>query len=50
MIWLTGYSGSGKSTIANVLQLELFKKRICVYVLDGDNLRLGINKDLACKE
>lgn len=47
MIWLTGYSGSGKSTIANVLQLELFKKRICVYVLDGDNLRLGINKDLS---
>ncbi len=46
MIWFTGLSGSGKSTIANVLQIELFKKGISVYLLDGDNLRHGINKDL----
>lgn len=46
VIWLTGLSGSGKSTIANALEAELFKKQIHTFCLDGDNTRLGINKDL----
>ena len=46
VIWMTGLSGSGKSTIANALEKELFTKGIHSYVLDGDNLRLGLNKDL----
>lgn len=46
VIWLTGLSGSGKSTIANALELRLFSLGIHSYVLDGDNMRLGINKDL----
>lgn len=47
LIWFTGLSGSGKSTIANALEIELFNKNIQTYVLDGDNVRKGINKDLA---
>lgn len=47
MIWFTGLSGSGKSTIANALQHELFTRGISVYLLDGDNLRHGINSDLS---
>jgi len=47
MIWFTGLSGSGKSTIANALQHKLFQKNINVYLLDGDNLRYGINKNLS---
>ena len=50
MIWFTGLSGSGKSTIANVLQFKLFKQGISVYLLDGDNLRHGINHDLSFTE
>ncbi|MEY2798917.1 MAG: hypothetical protein RIS22_1183 [Actinomycetota bacterium] len=46
VIWLTGLSGSGKSTIANQVEKELFAQGKHCYVLDGDNLRLGINKDL----
>jgi bifunctional enzyme CysN/CysC len=46
VLWLTGLSGSGKSTIANALEQKLFSKGIHSYVLDGDNLRLGLNKDL----
>ena len=46
LIWLTGLSGSGKSTIANALEKRLFESGIHSYVLDGDNLRLGLNKDL----
>ena len=46
VIWLTGLSGSGKSTIANALEAELFKKQIHTFCLDGDNTRLGISKDL----
>ena len=41
-----GWSGSGKSTIANALDGELFSRGMHTYVLDGDNLRLGLNKDL----
>lgn len=46
VVWLTGLSGSGKSTIANELEKKLFAKGLHSYVLDGDNMRLGLNKDL----
>ena len=46
VIWLTGLSGAGKTTIANNLEKELYSKGIATYVLDGDNIRDGINKDL----
>lgn len=46
VIWLTGLSGSGKSTIANAVEKRLFALGIHSYILDGDNLRLGLNKDL----
>lgn len=46
VIWLTGLSGSGKSTLANELEQYLFSKGKNVFVLDGDNIRNGINKDL----
>lgn len=46
LIWFTGLSGSGKSTIANQLEVSLYNKGISTYVLDGDNIRLGLNKDL----
>ena len=46
IIWLTGLSGSGKSTIANGLEKKLFEMGMHSYVLDGDNIRLGLNKDL----
>jgi bifunctional enzyme CysN/CysC len=45
-IWLTGLSGSGKSTIANVLAKRLHALGMHAYVLDGDNLRMGLNVDL----
>jgi len=46
VIWLTGLSGSGKTTIANHLEVELEKLGIKSYVLDGDNIRVGLNSDL----
>ncbi len=46
LIWFTGLSGSGKSTLANLVELELYKKGMKTYVLDGDNIRQGINADL----
>ncbi len=46
LIWFTGLSGSGKSTIANTVENELFKLGVKTYSLDGDNVRKGINKDL----
>ncbi len=46
LIWFTGLSGSGKSTIANNVENELFKLGVKTYSLDGDNVRKGINKDL----
>lgn len=46
VIWLTGLSGSGKSTIANALETSLFANGAHCYVLDGDNLRHGLNMDL----
>jgi len=46
VIWLTGLSGSGKSTIANELNTRLFHQNRYSVLLDGDNTRLGINHDL----
>ncbi|MHA7942468.1 adenylyl-sulfate kinase [Formosa sp. 3Alg 14/1] len=46
LIWFTGLSGSGKSTIANVVEQKLFEIGIKTYTLDGDNIRKGINNDL----
>jgi len=45
-IWFTGLSGSGKSTLANELEFQLHKKGIHTYLLDGDNVRHGLNKNL----
>ena len=45
-LWMTGLSGSGKSTISVALERSLFEKGILSYRLDGDNIRLGINKNL----
>lgn len=47
IIWFTGLSGSGKSTIANALERKLHEKGNSTYLLDGDNIRHGLNKDLA---
>lgn len=49
-IWFTGLSGSGKSTIANALELEIQKQGKLTYILDGDNVRHGLNKDLGFTE
>jgi adenylylsulfate kinase len=46
ILWFTGLSGSGKSTIANAVSKKLFDLGIQNYVLDGDNIRHGLNKDL----
>jgi adenylylsulfate kinase len=45
-VWMTGLSGSGKSTLANALDAALWERGIRSYVLDGDNIRHGLNKDL----
>lgn len=46
LIWFTGLSGSGKSTLADQLEQLLISKGIHTYVLDGDNIRKGVNNDL----
>ncbi|KMY45701.1 adenylylsulfate kinase [Bacillus sp. FJAT-27916] len=46
VLWFTGLSGSGKSTIANAFSSYLYEQGISEYVLDGDNIRHGLNKDL----
>ena len=47
LLWFTGLSGSGKSTIANCVEQELHKNNIHTYTLDGDNIRKGLNSDLS---
>lgn len=46
LLWFTGLSGSGKSTVANALDIRLNKGGVVTYLMDGDNIRLGINSDL----
>ena len=46
IVWLTGLSGSGKSTLANALEGELYQAGHHSYLLDGDNIRMGLNKGL----
>ncbi len=50
VVWLTGLSGSGKSTLANTVESILFEKGIYTYVLDGDNVRHGLNSNLDFSE
>ncbi|MCJ7841426.1 adenylyl-sulfate kinase [Lederbergia sp. NSJ-179] len=46
VLWFTGLSGSGKSTLANAVDYKLFQLGVSSYVLDGDNIRHGLNRDL----
>jgi adenylylsulfate kinase len=46
VLWFTGLSGSGKSTVASVVERELHQRGIRTYILDGDNVRTGLNSDL----
>jgi adenylylsulfate kinase len=46
VLWFCGLSGSGKSTIANVVEQKLFHKNVRTYILDGDNVRKGLNANL----
>jgi len=46
VIWCTGLSGAGKSTVATTVEQMLFERRCHTYVLDGDNIRHGLNRDL----
>ena len=46
IVWFTGLSGSGKSTLANGVEQKLFEKGIRTYVLDGDNIRYGLNNNV----
>ena len=46
VVWLTGLSGSGKSTLANTVEQKLFENGIHTYVLDGDNIRHGLNSNV----
>jgi len=47
LLWFTGLSGSGKSTLANLVEIALHKDGFSTYILDGDNIRQGINNDLS---
>lgn len=47
LFWFTGLSGSGKSTLANLVEIALHNQGLSTYILDGDNIRQGINKDLS---
>lgn len=49
-LWFTGLSGSGKSTVGRALEKKLLEKRVHVYRLDGDNVRIGLNRDLGFSE
>ena len=50
LLWFTGLSASGKSTIANIVEQKLFKMNCNTYLLDGDNVRHGLNNDLGFDE
>lgn len=50
VLWFTGLSGSGKSTLAHAVEEELFSKGCYTYILDGDNIRHGLNSDLGFSE
>ncbi len=50
LIWFTGLSGSGKSTIANALDRALYQRGLHTFLLDGDNMRHGLNSDLGFSE
>lgn len=50
VLWFTGLSGSGKSSIANAVSSELHRQGVHEYVLDGDNIRHGLNRDLGFSE
>ena len=50
IIWFTGLSASGKSTLANIVEQKLFQMNYNTYLLDGDNVRHGLNKDLGFSE
>lgn len=50
VIWFTGLSGSGKTTLAANLEKELFFRRFFCHILDGDNIRMGINNNLGFSE
>lgn len=50
LIWFTGLSGSGKSTIANALDRALYQRGLHTFLLDGDNMRHGLNSDLGFAE
>ena len=47
LLWFTGLSGSGKSTLANLVEIALHNQGLSTFILDGDNIRQGINKDLS---
>jgi len=46
ILWFTGLSGSGKSTIAGAVEEKLYRMKRATYLLDGDNIRHGLNEDL----
>jgi adenylylsulfate kinase len=50
ILWFTGLSASGKSTLANIVEKKLFQLNYKTYLLDGDNVRHGLNKDLGFNE
>lgn len=50
IVWFTGFSGSGKSTVANELEKALHSRGLSTFLLDGDNLRHGLNSDLGFQE
>ena len=50
VLWFTGLSASGKSTLANIVEQKLYRMKYNTYLLDGDNVRHGLNKDLGFNE
>ena len=50
VLWFTGLSASGKSTLANIVEQKLYRMKYNTYLLDGDNVRHGLNRDLGFNE